>query len=85
MVLYGKAGSPPAENARNREKLPILIGLFVSNALCAYLAVLKSRHWMGPLYLTKLIVQNPTGVGIVVQVISHILGLILVSALCGKT
>lgn len=60
MALGGKTSSPPAENARNREKLPILVGLFVSNTLCAYLAVLKSQHCVGPLYTAKLIAQNCT-------------------------
>lgn len=79
-----KSQSPVAEKAQKREKLPILFGLFVSNAIAIALAITTSRHWIGPFYIAHLITQNPTEVGIAVQVISYILGLILVSAIGKK-
>ncbi|KAI1339764.1 hypothetical protein F5Y15DRAFT_68719 [Xylariaceae sp. FL0016] len=88
MALYTVESSPKysgqlgGERARKREKIPIAVALVFSNVIAIYLCTLILRRWHGSMFTTRWIAQNPTTVGISVQIISHLLGMIMVQTLC---
>jgi hypothetical protein len=64
------------------EKFWVIPGLFLTNLVAITLLTAKAIHWESSLELANFVTTNRSSISIVVQLISHLLGLILVSTLC---
>lgn len=64
------------------EKFWMIPGLVLTNLLAFTLLTLASTHWESSLEVVHFVTANRSAISIVVQLISHLLGLILVNTLC---
>lgn len=66
-------------------ELFVIPGLVVVNAIAITLLVLHLKGWTGSTNAAVWIRENRTAVGIIVQLIAHLLGLLLLQKICKAT
>ena len=64
------------------EKYLIIPGLVLDTVLAFILLGAKVNHWTASSKFAEVVGNNRTTIGIVTQIVSQILGMILVTALC---
>ena len=70
------------EHATYMQKYLPIPGLLINTAIVSTLLGAKSSHWASSESLANLVTSHRASVGIVVQIISHILGIIEIYAIC---
>lgn len=74
--------APASDKAGLRKSFLIVIGLLISNAVAITLLVLTRKRWTGSHQFEVSITEYRTAVSIVVQIVSHSLGILVVHAFC---
>ena len=64
------------------ERFWIVPGLLLCTLVAFALLVAKAVHWASSWEFANFVTTNRSSIGIIVQLTSHLLGLILVSTLC---
>ena len=64
------------------EKFWMIPGLVFANLVAFTLFALTSNHWESSLEVVNFVMIHRSAIGIFVQLISHMLGMILVRTLC---
>ena len=64
------------------KKLMVVPGLVVTTAFAVSLLVIRSQGWTSSLAFTARVFRHPSIVGIVVQLLSHALGMLHVYSFC---
>lgn len=60
----------------------VLPGLIVTTIASLILLILHLTHWQGSEHLAITITKNTTPVIVLVQIISHVLGMIMIQSIC---
>ena len=71
-----------ADIASAWEKFLVVPGLVINVTIAVLLLAAKVTHWTDSPEFTVLVQKDRTTVGIITQVISHLLGMLLTSTLC---